>query len=104
RSGAHELDVLGQQHRQLIFRDRYRTAGAAVDHRDRATPVALATDAPVAQAVVDAPLALPALAELRDQMLEGVAVILAVQFAGMDDSEALGILVRVPVLPLGGVV
>ncbi len=44
-----DLDVLGQGHRQLVARHRHDPAGAAVDHRDRAAPVALARDAPVAQ-------------------------------------------------------
>ena len=36
-------------HRQLVFRHRYVAAAFAVEDRDRAAPVALAADAPVAQ-------------------------------------------------------
>ena len=46
-----EVDLLGQRHRQLVARDRHDPALAAMDDRDRAAPVALARDAPVAQAV-----------------------------------------------------
>src|SRR4029077_16947405 len=46
--------VLGQHDRQLLIRYRYLPARAAVDDRDRAAPVALARDTPVAQPVVHA--------------------------------------------------
>ena len=48
---------LGQHHRQLLVRHRHHAAGLAVDQRDRAAPVALARDAPVAQAPLHAALA-----------------------------------------------
>src|SRR5262249_8411046 len=41
---------LGQQDRQLVLRDGDEAAGVAVDDRDRAAPVALARDQPVARA------------------------------------------------------
>src|SRR5205823_14358975 len=46
--------VLGQHHRQLLVGHRHRAARAAVDDRNRAAPVALPGDAPVAQAVLHA--------------------------------------------------
>jgi len=48
-SGSFKIDILGQDHRQLAFRHRYRTAIIAMDDRDRRAPVALARNAPVAQ-------------------------------------------------------
>ena len=60
-----ELDVVGQLHRQVLARHRHHAAGRAVDHRDRAAPVALARDAPVAQAVVHLALADRAVAARR---------------------------------------
>ena len=44
---------LGQPHRELVVRDRHQTTVLAVDDRDRAAPVALARDQPVAQPEVD---------------------------------------------------
>src|SRR6185312_2565136 len=46
-----EGDVVRQHDRQLIGGYGLRPAGLAIDDRDRAAPVALARDAPVAQAV-----------------------------------------------------
>src|SRR5690606_41938663 len=40
-------------HRQLLLRHGHRAALVAIDDGDRAAPVALAADAPVAQAEVD---------------------------------------------------
>ncbi len=48
-----EGDVLRQRHRQILFRHRHGAALLAVDDRDRAAPIALARNAPVAQAVID---------------------------------------------------
>ena len=48
-----EIDVVGQLHRQILGRHRHDAAGGAMDDRDRAAPVALARDAPVAQAEID---------------------------------------------------
>ncbi len=56
-TGPVERDILGQHHRQVLFRHRHDTACRAVDHRNRATPVALARDAPVAQAKIHLPFA-----------------------------------------------
>ena len=50
-AGLVEGDVLGEGDRQLVFRHGHDAAGLAVDDRDRATPIALARDAPVAQAI-----------------------------------------------------
>ena len=55
------LDV-GQEHRQLLVGHGHDAALLAVDDRDRAAPVALPREAPVAQAVVDRRLAAALLA------------------------------------------
>src|SRR3546814_14572600 len=76
RTGAHERHVFGQYHRQLLLRHRHIAADRAQDHRNRATPVTLAADAPVAQAEID-----PALAVLAAQfghLVESDAVIEAI--------------------------
>ena len=52
-----ERHVVGQFHRQLIVRHRHHAAGVAMDHRDRAAPVALPAHAPVAQPPVHLALA-----------------------------------------------
>src|SRR3974390_2843363 len=48
-----EGHVFRQRHRQFFFRHRHRAAFVAVDDWDWAAPIALARDAPVAQAVVN---------------------------------------------------
>ena len=52
-TGPLEGDVVGQLDRQLVLRHRHDAAGLAAHHRDGAAPVALARQAPVAQAEVD---------------------------------------------------
>jgi hypothetical protein len=48
-----ELDILGQLHRQMILaRHGHNAADLAVDEGDRRAPVALARNAPVAQAIL----------------------------------------------------
>src|SRR5437868_6486621 len=48
-----EPDVVWEHHRQLLARQRHRTARLAVDDRDWRAPVALAGHPPVAQAILD---------------------------------------------------
>ena len=55
--GFSKLDIVGKLHRQILLRHRHDAAGRAMDHRDRAAPIALARDAPVAQAILRLPLA-----------------------------------------------
>src|SRR4029450_8779640 len=52
-AGTVEVDGIGQRNRQVAFRHWHDTAALAVDDRDRAAPVALARNAPVAQAEID---------------------------------------------------
>ena len=52
-AGTVEGDVVRQLHRQVLLRHRHDAAGLAMDDRDRAAPIALARDAPVAQAEID---------------------------------------------------
>ena len=56
-AGRTELDVVGQQDRQLILGHRDDAVVRAVHHRDGAAPVPLAREQPVPQAVVDLALA-----------------------------------------------
>ena len=55
--GLVEAHIVGKLHRQILLRHRHDAAGRAMDHRDRAAPIALPRDAPVAQAILDLPLA-----------------------------------------------
>ena len=66
-----EVDVVGQQHRQLLVGHRHLPARRAVHDGDRRAPVPLAAEQPVAQPERDGRLAAPLLAEpggdLRDR-------------------------------------
>ena len=50
-AGRLELGILGQQYRQILFGNRHNAAGGAVDYGDGRSPVALAGNQPIAQAV-----------------------------------------------------
>ena len=56
-AGLVEGDILRQHHRQVLVRHRHHVAFRAMDHRDRAAPIALARNAPVAQAEIHLALA-----------------------------------------------
>ena len=72
---------LGQLDRELVVGHRDDAVRLAVDDRDRAAPVALAGEQPVAEAVVDGRLALALALEPRDDLGVGLAVVLAVEAA-----------------------
>ena len=57
-AGLIEAHVFRQLDRQVLGRDRHNAAFLAMDDRDRAAPIALAGNAPVAELVVDLPLGL----------------------------------------------
>ena len=65
-------DIVGQLHRQVLFLLRHDPATVAVDHRNRAAPIALAAQAPVAQAVFDLAGAQFALFEPVDCLVDAV--------------------------------
>ena len=78
-----EGDVLRQRDRQIFLRHRHDAAFVAVDDRDRAAPIALARNAPVAQAIIDlalrhrpvaARLLLEPLGDFFFRLLDGHAV------------------------------
>ena len=48
-----ELDIVGEKDRELLGGNRHDSVSGAVHHRDRAAPVSLPADKPVAQPVVD---------------------------------------------------
>ncbi len=70
---------LGQLDRQLVVGHGDDAALLAVDDRDRGAPVALARDEPVAQAVVDRRFATAVRVQPGDDLLVGLAVVLAVE-------------------------
>ena len=57
-AGSVEADILGQGDRQGRARYRHGPASLAMDNRDRATPIALPRNAPIAQSEIDASFAL----------------------------------------------
>ena len=70
-----EIDILGQDHRQLLLGYRHHAADLAVDERDRCAPIALARNAPVAQAVLGFPFAPAFMFGLGDHSsLNGVVI------------------------------
>ncbi len=58
-----ELDIIRQLDRQIGARHRIDAASLAMDHRDRAAPIALAGNAPVAQAELHLAACLRTIAE-----------------------------------------
>src|SRR5205085_9993033 len=52
-AGAGDIDTLGQDHRELLFRDRHYTVRWAVNYGDGCAPVTLPGDAPVLDAIGD---------------------------------------------------
>ena len=94
-----EVEVIGQQHGQLVLGDGHVAAAVAVDHRDGVAPVALAGDEPVAQAELDLLAAAAVLAEPRDDGVDALGVLAALEageLAGLDE-VALGVHGVVPV-------
>ncbi len=83
-AGFADLDVLGQGHGQLRARHRHDAAGGAMDHRDRAAPVALARHAPIAQPKRGLAAADAQLLQMRDHALLGGRDVESVQEAGID--------------------
>ncbi|MNI09594.1 hypothetical protein D3C73_626710 [compost metagenome] len=90
-AGHVEGDVLGQFDRQLVGRDRHHAAGLAMDHRDRAAPIALTADAPVAQAIDGRPLAGSGRFDAADGLGLGGLDVQAVQEVGVEDDAGTGI-------------
>ncbi|CRM87541.1 hypothetical protein [Pseudomonas sp. 22 E 5] len=99
RTGAVRHHVFRQHDRQLVFRYRHVAAGVAVDDRDRAAPVALAADTPVAQAELGARGTEVFLDQRHFDGVEGALEVQAVELAGVDQSAVLA----VGVLPRGRV-
>ena len=64
-AGLIERHVVGQLDRQVCNGNRHDAASLAMDDRDRATPIALAGNAPVPELVIDLPLGLRPIAEHR---------------------------------------
>ena len=56
-AGRSEIDIVGQLDRKVALGHRDHAAIGAMDHRNRAAPVALARNAPVPEAIGDRPLA-----------------------------------------------
>src|SRR5205814_8912832 len=87
RGGALRLEVLdlGQGERQLGVRDRDDATVVAVDDRDRAAPVALAREAPVAQAEADRRLGPAPLGQPLDDRAAALWRRQAAELLGVDE-------------------
>ena len=92
---------LGQLDRELLVGDRDHAVALAVDDRDRAAPVALAREQPVAEAVVDRRAALALGAQPLDDLGVGLAVVLAVERAAGDQRPVADVGLRLDVLAAG---
>ena len=84
------LDV-GQQQGQLVVGHRHGPAVVAVDDRDRAAPVALAREAPVAETVRDRRRALPPSAQPLDDRPLRLGRRQAGELAGVDEHLVVGV-------------
>ncbi len=84
-AGMVEIDVLRQQHRQVRVGHGDYAAVAAMDHRHRAAPIALARHAPVAQAVDGRGLAVAVAFQPFGRRRLGVLDVHAVQEFGIVD-------------------
>ena len=82
-------EVFGQHDRQLVVRHGLHAAVAAVDQRDRAAPVALARNAPVAQPEVHAALAAALRLEQLRERVERLVEVEAVELPGIDQRAVL---------------
>ena len=51
-AGLIEADIVGQNHRQILFRHRHDAARAAMDHRNGTAPITLPRHQPIAQPVM----------------------------------------------------
>ena len=82
---------LGQLDRELVLGNRDDSAVGAVDDRDRAAPVALPREQPVAEPVVDGEPAEAARLELVDDPALRGGRGEPVEIAGVDDPDVLGL-------------
>ena len=100
-----ETDIRRQYDGQILLGHWDDPAGAAIDHRDRAAPIALARNAPVAQPVNRRPFAKPELFEplargplrFRDRQAveeSGIDQHPVVDIGNIADREGRGILAR----------
>ncbi len=99
-AGAVRDQVFRQHHREILLGHGHHAAIVAVDDRDRRAPVALAADAPVAQAPGGLLLAEAGRADEVGDARHGVLHAEAVERAGVHAHAAL--LVGVPLLPRVG--
>src|SRR4051812_44450284 len=67
-----EIDVVREHDGELVARYRNHSASRAMDDRDRRAPIALARHAPVAQPVLDLPLAPAGLLAAADHLGRGL--------------------------------
>ncbi len=81
---------LGQPHRKLVVRHRHHPVALAVHDRDRAAPVALPREQPVAQPVAHRALPLALRLEPVHDRLVGLAVVHPVEAARVDERPVIG--------------
>ncbi len=89
--------VSRQLHRQLLIRHGHGATRIAMDQRNRATPVALARDTPVTQAILHLRIAEVFCFQVGSDGGDGSGKIQSVVFAGIHTMAAL--LIAIPCLP-----
>ena len=97
-AGAIRHAVLGQHHRQLIVRHRHVAATGTVHDGNRAAPVALARDAPVAQAIEHLLLAQPLRFEVGGDRFNSLMISEAVVFPGVNANTVFAFIPRLPMV------
>ena len=90
-AGLLEGDVVRQQDRQILRRHGHGTASLAMDDRDRAAPVTLAADQPVAQAENGGAFAGTLFLQRGTGLFLGALAVEAVEEAGIIDRAVIGI-------------
>ena len=83
-AGGFEIHIGGEFHRQLVVGDGHRPAVFSVEDGDGASPVALAADQPVPQAVLDFPPPVVVVLQPVHHRPLGVFYVFAVQETGVD--------------------
>ena len=70
-SGCLKININRQNHRQVFFAHRHRTTTLTMNHGDRAAPISLPGDKPVAQSVIRGAFALIHVLQAIDDLTFG---------------------------------
>ena len=81
---AGKFNISRKKYRQIFLFFRYPSAVVTVNHRNRCSPVSLSGDQPVTKSVVNGLLSYPLFFQPLNNSRNGILVIHAVKFAGID--------------------